>query len=281
MTQFEIDKERIEKAMEAGERTRLEIELNPEMVEWLLGKNSQFNRKPTPVRVADLMEKIQAYGFLQVEDLHLYSGDLINGQHRLLALHRLFEARRIIPPFPRSGIVVNISMIEAKMIDTGQTRKMQQRLFMLTGIKYSCFYTAAVRFEHEYQFGKKKHYLDEEIAAWAADPQWQKFAEIYHPEKTIENTASTVKISVPIYVAIKQFWQRASGAQWLKFRDEFRGENTSRPVLLLRDLAIRGFSAVKGNGDVSRTRLYRLSVNLLKAYLAQNYKVRIKESDWN
>jgi len=281
MTRFEEDKKRILDAIKTGERTRLEIELNPEMVEWLLVINSERNRKPTPGRVTDLAQKIRAYGFLNIEDFKIYDRELINGQHRLLALRRLFGNNNVIPPFPRTGIVVGISRREASLTDTGYSRSTQQRVFMATGKKYSNAYQGAVRFEYEYKNGRNPYLLDEQIVELLQDPKWVMFASAMPPQYSLPNTVCQTRFSAPMYVAIKQFWERADDETWTSFLSELKGEQTSRPIVLFKDLAVRGFAAVRGNTQASRKVLYRLSVNLLKAYLNRNNGVRMKEQDWN
>ena len=281
MTTFEKDRKRIEEALKTGERTRLEIELNPEMVEWLLVMNSERNRKPTPGRVADLAQKIRAYGFLNIEDFKMYDRELINGQHRLLALRRLYGNNNIIPPYPTTGIVVGISHREARLTDTGHSRSTQQRVFMATGKMYSNAYQGAVRFEYEYENGRQPYMLDDQIVELLQDPKWVMFARVMPPQYNLPNTVCQTRFNAPMYVAVKQFWERADDATWEAFLSELKGEQTSRPIALFKDLAVRGFAAVRGNTQTSRKVLYRLSVNLLKAYLNHNNGVRMKEQDWN
>lgn len=269
MNQFEKDKRSIEAAIRSGKRARLEIELNPEMVEWLLTMNSERQRKLAVARVNELVCKIRRYGWVECEDMKFADHGLVNGQHRLVALSSIYKKGEMVRPTPTTGLIVNISVLEQKLIDTGQSRNMNQRLFMTTGQKFPRNQVAAVNFELSYpnvQHSRSKIF-EEDILKALQDHVWSAFFEEFPTGTKLPNYIKEQSIQTPIYVAIKQMWERCPPNVWEKFLHEFQGPGASRPIQKLRELIAIGYKSFKDYGGPSRAMLYRYAVTYLNAFM--------------
>lgn len=290
MTQFEIDKERIEKAMETGERTRITISLTPAMVAWLLEKNSDFNRKPSRDRIAGLELSIENKGYIQVDDLKMYEGKIINGQHRLMALRNIFSdpdddfGRSKLyymeyGGWPQTGIVVNISKDEAVLTDTNQPRTMGQRIYMATGVEYEAKFRQAVQWELTYGFSnhKNKSVTDEEVIERMNHEEWRCFVNAFPPSKKLCVCCQQFTIKQPIYCAIKQFFTRCNVAQWKRFLSEFEGNNTSKMVQNLRDLIVLSKGVKGGQNAIVH---YRKAISYLGGFLRRIEKIPEVRKFW-
>lgn len=287
MTTFEIDKAKIAEALKCGRRAAIEqVELSPEMVNWLLGCNSTRNRKPNPSRIRDLMTQINRNSFLPISDFKFYDGALVDGQHRLMALQRLYANGYNPQSFPVQRIVVNISLEESMMIDCNQTRTNQQRIFCSTGLDYPSRLVSAVTFSIKYHAPNTHPTIDQILDEIQGDP-WKQFVREIPPNFQLPNCNKHVSLSAPVYAALKDFYDRAPAHIWRNFLLEFQWENGHDPkkaVTRLRETIMGGVNSVaaKYRGEISaRVLLYKTCVTHLKAFWYGLNKYAPKPSDWD
>lgn len=266
MTQFEKDRKAIEDAMKSGKRTRLEIELNPEMVEWLLAQRSNRQRNISKARVEELLRSILRYGWYQCDDFKMASHGLVNGQHRLTAIKKYLKYQDPAPCL-FTGIVVNVSEMETQLFDTGLSRTRVQRLKMKTGEEPNHNIVSSVVFELSYpQLTQGRKIPDEDVLRAVNSSQWKRFCDVFPPGTTLPNYVTPTPIPTPIYVAIKQLWERCPHNTWDRFQEEFQGPGASKYIQKLRELIAIGYKAFKGKSQDARALQYGMAVDYLNAF---------------
>ena len=307
MTRFEEDKKRILDAIKTGERTRLEIELNPEMVEWLLSQNADCQRKVQSSRVKWLTANIEANGWIPETDMKMYNGELVNGQHRLVALKNLYLAyptrlsREVhlhldSAGWPSNGLVVNITTEEAGIIDTSQPRTMKQRIKMGYGKEFHDKARAAVVLQLTLQHHIPSNcLLDSQVVEELEKRSWRNFTQYLSPTKQLCKVERSIYIPAPIYLAIKEAYDRMTPEQRVSFMEAFDADKPLAPVTKLRNLVLLGLNALPGEKQQElfprnatgksysnlRKGLYELSVHYLKAFLKGRKNCDSQRANWD
>lgn len=307
MNEFGIDRARIVEAHSTGERTRLEIELNPEMVEWLLERNADCQRKVQPTRVKWLTSNIEAHGWIPETDMKMYQGQLVNGQHRLMVLKNLYHcyptrvARQVhlhldSSEWPRNGLIVNITTEEAGIIDTSQPRTMKQRIKMGYGKEFSDKARAAVVLQLTLQHHIPSNcLLDSQVVEELEKRSWRNFVEYLSPTKQLSKVERSIYIPAPIYLAIKEAYDRMTPQQRVTFMEAFDADKPLAPVTKLRNLVLLGLNALPGEKQQElfprnatgksysnlRKGIYELSVHYLKAFLKGRKNCDSQRANWD
>lgn len=292
---FETDKANVLNALESGQRTAVEVELSPEMVGWLLEKNSAFNRRPSKTRVLALANSIAGKGYIPVDDLKMHEGHIVNGQHRLMALESIYKSESDTDcratelfnrhhGFPKARIIVNIPKDEAVLIDTCQPRSMDQRIYMATGEQFHPKFRAAVYWELSYGLSGSKciTVTDEEVIERMRHRDWVEFVEDLSPKKQISICNKTFSFSRGQYCALKQFHTRAvcvyddirKKSMWEIFIDELWGTPQSRMIQLFRDYIMIG--AKKYGGGSAEVERYRKTISYLHGFLNDMQRIHIR-----
>lgn len=293
---FKTEVRRLENAIKSGERKRVRVTLTPEMVDYLLEKNSVLNRHPSPSRIKLLAESIEENGYVEANDFQIYDerlsqpdsydGDtsmlrpaLINGQHRLMAMQKLYNSgKKIHTSFdksliPSQEILVNISKEAAQLVDTAQARTLKQRLHVRTGKDYPARCVSAVRFSIAYH----KHYnnsalLDDELVVdTITSKDWQAMFADLSPNMTISSTLGRTYIAPQVYVALKEFRDKIDSSVWKEFCNEFRGKSKAGRVVqgLCAVVALSPrevYERCRHSWGTLQDNLYRITVAILKRY---------------
>lgn len=312
MTEFEFEKMSLERAIRSGKRQRVRVTLTPEMVDYLLEKNSVLNRQPSQKRIRLFADSIDKIGYVESEDFRIYderlsepdgyTGDvsklgpaLINGQHRLRALQKLYREGKKIratngDKIPTQEVLVNISKEEAQLVDTAQSRTLKQRLHVRTGKDYPARCVSAVRFAIAYNSGFSNSALldDEAVVNAITSDDWQEMFVELSPETTISSTLGRTHLSPPVYVAMKEFRDKVPAATWETFRKEFTGKVNSGRVIqgLCSVIALSPgevYARCKYSWGTYQDNLYRLTVAILKRYMrgCKTMNTReVKPCDW-
>lgn len=294
--QFKMEVRRLENAIKSGERKRVRVTLTPEMVDYLLEKNSVLNRSPSQKRIKRLSEEIAESGYVEANDFQIYDerlskpedyeGDvsklrpaLINGQHRLMAIKKLYnEGKSVHTSFdkslvPSQEILVNISKEAAQLVDTAQARTLKQRLHVRTGKDYPARCVSAVRFSIVYH----EHYnnsalLDDDLVVdMITSDDWQAMFADLSPNTTISSTLGRTHIAPQVYVAMKEFRDRVDSETWKEFCNEFKGKSKAGRVVqgLCAVVALSPrevYERCRRSWGTLQDNLYRITVSILKRY---------------
>lgn len=281
MTQFTKDRNSVVKAMLTGQRKRLEIELNPDMVEWLICQRSKRQRNISTTRVNELFRLIKTYGWYPCDDFKMASHGLVNGQHRLMALRQWLQIENP-STFPTTGLIVNISPLETQLSDIGLSRTRIQRLKMMTGEDFNHNRVSAVVFELSYpNLTDGRKVLDDKVLELVRSTIWERFCKEFPPGTCLPNYVRHIGIPIPIYIAIKQLWERFPASVWERFKTEFQGPEASKYIQLLRELIATGYKFSKTAGQDARKEQYQLAVTYLNAFAHGNQKLpKTKKGEW-
>lgn len=312
ITEFEFEKAALERAIRSGKRQRVRVTLTPEMVDYLLEKNSVLNRNASKSRIRLLAESIQKNGYVESNDFQIYderlskpdgyTGEvdklrpaLINGQHRLRALKKLYSEGVKVraangDKVPTQEILVGISKEAAQLVDTAQARTLKQRIHVRTGKDYPSRCVSAVRFSIAYHQGYNNSALldDETVVSMITSDDWQDMFADLSPETTISSTLGRTHIAPQVYVALKEFRDKVPPEVWNLFCEELTGKANSGRVIqgLCAVIALSPsevYARCRHSTGTYQNNLYRLTVAILKRYMrgCRTMNTReVKPCDW-